>query len=1418
MTVLETSSPNSRTRSGGRSVAPRTDLVEGVAFHPAVAAWFERRFPQGPTPPQRDGWPLVAAGRSTLIAAPTGSGKTLAGFLMCINDLYLAHARGGSTTGAQVAYVSPLKALAVDIAENLERPLREIAETAEELGLSAPGLTVGVRTGDTTASQRAAMVRTPPTFVVTTPESLYLMVTAERSRASLVTVRTVIVDEIHALARDKRGAHLTLTLERLEHVCAAPPIRVGLSATQKPIDTVARLLVGTRADVTGAPDAAIVDGGHQRSLDLALELPAGELEAVISAAQMDSVLDRIAELVADRRTTLVFVNTRKMAERLAHQLGERLGDDVVAAHHGSLSRERRFRVESRLRAGDLRALVATASLELGIDIGPVELVCQIGSPRSIATFLQRVGRSNHTRAGTPTGRLFPLTRDELVESTALLAAVRAGRLDAVLPPDAPLDILAQQIVAETAAAEWRTDELFDLVRRAYHYRDLTREQFDEVLDVVSKGVATARGPRAAYVHHDAVNGELRGRKGARLAALTSGGAIPELGDYRVVLEPDETFIGTVNEDWATESMAGDIFLLGTHSWQIRQVTAGQVRVVDAGDKPPTIPFWLGEAPARTAELSAEVSALREGVDSRLAAADPEGAVRWIVETAGVHDAAAETVVAYLQAGRATLGRLPTTTDLVVERFFDDTGGMQLVIHSPLGGRINRAMGYALRKKFCRTFNFELQASANDDTVVISLGPHHSFPLGEVTRFITSATIPETLTQAVLDQPIFLSRWRWNLNRSLIVLRFRGGKKNPPPIQRMESDDLMAALFPGAAACQENVVGPIEIPDHPVVRQTVHDTLTEGLDVDGLVALWQRIEREEVRVHCRDTTEPSLLAHEILTARPYAFLDDGEAVDRRTNALSLPRGLPVDPSSLGRLRPEAIEQVREETTPRPCTADELHDLLSALVLTAARPEWEPLFAELESRGRAVRLDDSAGQRWYPFEASASVRALLAPESEGGEAADVTVADLLRGHLELHSPATVSALAEVTGLRTGTIGVGLARLETEGFAIQGHFTEPESGAVEWCSRRLLTRMHSYSRRQRRREIDAVTPEQLVRFWVRWQHVAPGHELRGRAGLGTVLEQLQGAAVAAAAWEPHVLARRIADYRPAWLDERCLAGELAWLRLAPPTLLDPDKRGGATSKATPVSLVFRPDLAWLLAAVRGPGVPPVPAAGAVREILDVLAARGACFAGELAERTGRLPVEIDGALWEAVARGLITSDGFGAIRSVTRRDRSRNPRERRLSRLRRGAPTVDIGAGRWSLVGAAASVVGDEDAGADAIDREELAEAWAEQLLARWGVVFYDIAAHEGAALRWRELQWALRRMEDRGQIRGGRFVNGFSGEQFALPAAVDGLKAVRRLDPSVATVSVNGVDPLNVTGVILPGERIPARRTEAVELPL
>ncbi|HET9773116.1 MAG TPA: DEAD/DEAH box helicase, partial [Acidimicrobiia bacterium] len=1062
------------------------------AFHPAVAEWFARRFPEGPTPPQEQGWASIAAGRDTLIAAPTGSGKTLAGFLVCIDRLYRAHAEGESVEGkCQVAYVSPLRALAVDIAENLDRPLREIAGIATELGFEAPELTVGVRTGDTSSSERAAMLRRPPNFLITTPESLYLMATAARSRALLNSVETVIVDEIHAAARDKRGSHLALTLERLEERTNQPPQRIGLSATQRPISLLAGMLCGA-----GAPDScAIVDTGHRRHLDVALELPQGELEAIASAEQMGDVLDRIAELVGQHHTTLVFVNTRRLAERLAHQLGERLGDDVVSAHHGSLSKDRRYRVESRLRAGDLKALVATASLELGIDIGPVDLVCQVGSPRSIATFLQRVGRSGHSRRGTPKGRLFPLTRDELVECAALLRAVETGALDAIVPPEAPLDILAQQLVAEVAAAppdadppgSVRVDDLFAMVRRAYPYRDLPRETFDEVLAMVSQGITTGRGRRAAYLHLDAVNGEVRARGSARLAALTSGGAIPEIGDFRVVLEPDELFVGTVNEDWATESMAGDIFLLGTHAWQIRQVSAGVVRVADAEGKPPTIPFWTGEAPARTPELSEEISALRSTVDAFLTAGDPDGARGWLAEAARLDAAAATQIVDYIAAGKAVLGVVPTGTDLVFERFFDEAEGMHLVVHSPLGGRINRALGLALRKRFCVSFDFELQAAANDDAVVLSLGPHHSFPLADVPRFLNSKTVRAVLEQAVLSppSPMFQSRWRWNLNRSLVVLRFKGGRRNPPPLQRMEADDFMAALFPQAAACQENVAGPIQIPDHPIVRQTMHDTLTEGLDIEGLTALLDGIETGRVEVHFRDTTEASAFAHEILTAKPYAFLDDAEAVDRRTNAVPLRRGLPVDLSTIGRLDPEAIARVRAEVTPEPGSADDLHDLLLSLVVTPARDGWRPLFDQLAARSRVHSATGPDGtERWWAAESARDAEALT-EDRDGVRPVEEILAAVLRGHLDLSGPVTAAELADRCALPPSKVAIGLAVLEQAGFVLRGRFSPASWGdtpmppgessgpdTVEWCARRLLARMHVYSRSSRRKAVEAVS----------------------------------------------------------------------------------------------------------------------------------------------------------------------------------------------------------------------------------------------------------------------------------------------------------------------------------------------------------
>jgi ATP-dependent Lhr-like helicase len=1381
-------------------------------FHPAVAAWFERRFPTGPTPAQAQGWPPIRAGRHTLIAAPTGSGKTLAAFLECIDSLYRAWESGQPLEGVQVVYVSPLKALGVDVAHNLRGPLAEIEQVAAGLGLELPGLRVEVRNGDTPASVRQAMVRRPPHILVTTPESLYLMVTAARTRGSLGGVGRVVVDEIHAVAKDKRGAHLALTLERLAHLCPSPPQRIGLSATQRPVSTVARLLVGAgpqRSRPDGSPDCSVVDVGHRRPLDLDLEVPGQELGAVASAEQMAEILDRVAAHVAGHRTTLVFVNTRRLAERVAHQLAERLGPDAVAAHHGSLSRERRLKVESRLRAGELKALVATASLELGIDVGPVELVCQLGSPRSLASFLQRVGRSGHGVGRLPKGRLYPTTRDELVECAALLAGVRRGRLDAVALPDAPLDILAQQVVAECAAEAWSEDGLYELVRRAAPYADLSRSDYEDVLELVCEGILTGRGRRAAWVRRDRVNRVLSGRRGARLAALTSGGAIPEQGDYKVVAEPDGATVGTVNEDWAVESMAGDVFLLGTHSWRIRRVEPGVVRVSDAEGAPPSIPFWLGEAPARTDELSEEVSRLRQGVAERLAVGSPERARAWVAAASGLGAQAADQLVSYLEAGRAQLGLLPTARDLVLERFFDETGGMQLVVHCPLGARVNRALGLALRKRFCVSFDFELQAAASDDAVALSLGPQHSFRLESVMGMLKAPDVGQVLAQAVLGSPMFSTRWRWNLNRALVVLRARGGRRNPPAIQRMEADDLMAAVFPALAACQENApAGPVEIPDHPLVRQTLDDCLHEAMDVDGLARLLEEVAAGEVAVHVRDVVEPSVLSHEILSGRPYTYLDDAPLEERRTRAVPLRQGLPLEPEELGRLDPEALEQVAAEVAPDPRGPDELADLLAGLVVCPPRPDWQGWFEELVAGGRAASLDPAgAGPLWVATEAreladalfpgapvSPDVRLPGRPRPEREEAA----AQALRGHLEVGGPATPAELAGATGLDPAAVAAGLARLEAEGSVLAGRFRPGRpAGEEEYWARRLLARAHHHSRRGRRRALEPVSAQAFMRFLLAWQRVAPGTQAEGPGGVAGVVGQLQGYEVAAGAWEREVLARRVFGYRPEWLDRLGTSGELAWGRLSLRQDAGPRPGRRAASRATPVSLARRADLGWLLQAARGTSAPEAPPAGAARDVLDALAARGALFRGELARAAGRLPAEVDEALWDGVARGLVTADSFGALRCLL------SPRAR-WERSRGGlGPGRLSGEGRWSLLPPP-----------EAADAHDLAEAVAAQLLARWGVVFYQLLAKESFALPWREVLWALRRLEARGQVLGGRFVAGFSGEQYALPEAADSLRRWARAGPSGEVVRICAADPLNLVGVVLPGSRVPAVATNYV----
>ena len=1070
-------------------------------FHPAVAAWFHRSF-AAPTAAQAAAWPAIKSGRHVLIAAPTGSGKTLAAFLAVIDELVRQGIEQGELADeTQIVYVSPLKALSNDIRKNLEAPLAGIAEELQALGLPAVDIRTWVRTGDTPSAERQKMAKKPPHIVVTTPESLYLLLGSESGRKMLATTRAVIVDEIHALASNKRGTHLAVSLERLKSLCGERLLRIGLSATQKPIETVARFLTGA-----AETDCTIIDTGHRRARDLALEIPSSPLEAVMSHEVWAQVYDRLAELVETHRTTLIFVNTRRLAERATRQLSERIGEAQIAAHHGSLAKEARLDAEQRLKRGELKVLVATASLELGIDIGDVDLVCQIGSPRSIASFLQRVGRSGHAVEGTPKGRLFPLSRDELVECAALLDGVRGGELDALTIPELSLDVLAQQIVAEVAAREWSEDGLYALIRQAWPYRNLPRADFDAAIAMLAEGFSTRRGRRGALIHHDAVNHMLRGRRGARITALTSGGTIPDTADYQVLLEPENQIIGTVNEDWAVESLAGDVFQLGNASYRIQRVERGVVRVEDAKGAPPSVPFWLGEAPGRSDELSASVSRLRGEIAARLDEDGADGALRWLIDEIGLDLGSARQVVEYLAAAHAALGVLPTLDTLVFERFFDAVGGMQLVIHSPYGSRLNRAWGLALRKRFCARFNFELQAAATEDNISLSLTTVHSFALDEVPRYLHSASVRDVLIQALLDSPMFMTRWRWVAGVALALPRFRGGKKVPPPLARMEAEDLVAAIFPDQLACAENVVGEREIPDHPLVRQAIGDCLNEAMDIAGLERLLTRIEAGEVRVVTRDLTEPSPLALEVLSARPYAYLDDAPLEERRTQAVMGRRWLtPEDAADLGRLDPEAIARVRDEAWPAPENADEMHDALVWLGFLAESeigntPGWAGWLGELAASRRAARLRHAGAALWIAAERLPEFQALWpdavldpaiaapATYAEHEWSPDLALVEILRGRLEGLGPADAEVLARPLGLTADGIAAPLAALEAEGFALRGRFT-PGAETDEWCERRLLARVHRYTVNRLRAEIEPVAARDSA-FPVRLAARNPGH----------------------------------------------------------------------------------------------------------------------------------------------------------------------------------------------------------------------------------------------------------------------------------------------------------------------------------------
>jgi ATP-dependent Lhr-like helicase len=1360
-------------------------------FHPIVQQWFGQNIGD-PTSVQRRAWTSIKSGQHTLVAAPTGSGKTLAAFLSALDDLFLEAVDTPLADEVRVLYVSPLKALSADIHKNLAEPRRGIQQLAEAAGLCAPKITAAVRTGDTTQGERAAMLRTPPHILVTTPESLYLLLTSERSREMLRTARTVIVDEIHAVIGTRRGAHLALTLERLQNIAARRIVRIGLSATQKPVADVARFLV--------SESCTIVDEGHRREIDLAVEVPRSPLDAVMSHEVWTEYHDRLAELIRSHRTTLVFVNTRRMAERLTRHLSDRLGETAVTAHHGSLSKEKRLDAETRLKTGQLQALVATASLELGIDIGHVDLVCQIGSPHRIATLLQRVGRSGHSIHGLPKGRLFPTSRDDLVESAALLRSVRSGDLDAIVHHDEPLDVLAQQIVAETACREYGEDELYDLVTRAWPYRNLPRADFDAVIQMAAEGFSTRRGRRAALLHRDEVNRTVRGRRGARLLALTSGGAIPEIADYRVVLEPEETFIGTLNEDFALESMAGDVFQLGNASWLVLQVASGTVRVADAKGAPPNIPFWLGEAPARSDELSRAVSDLRTELERRLAT----GATDWLQSETGFSRPAAEQAVEYFAEGKRALGVIPTQQTLVLERFFDEAGGMQLVLHAPFGSRINKAWGLALRKRFCRQFNFELQAAATDEGLLLSLGPQHSFPLADVFRYLHAETARDILVQAFLDAPVFQTRWRWNTTIALAVPRNRGGRKLAAQVQRMLAEDLMAAVFPDAAACLENIPGDRQIPDHPLVKQTVKDCLQEAMDFEGLRTVLDRIHRGELRLIARDTPEPSCFTHEILNARPYAFLDDAPLEERRAHAVQTRRaGEPSNAADLGALDPAAIERVRDEARPDPRDAWEMHDaLLTAGFLAPDEVGATTHLDELASANRAARTSCHPMAIWVAAERLGELRAIhpnVAVEPNIQVPARLSrdwtrpdaIRELIRSRLTILGPVRASELAESLDITIADVDEALLALESEGVVLRGRFSPAtRDDTLEWCDRTLLSRIHRYTLNRLRAEIEPVTVADFMRFLFRWQHVEPSNRVTGLDGVREVVAMLDGFELAAGAWERSVLAARIDGYEPSLLDMLCLAGEVCWGRLSIPGALNGGERKPIT--ATPIALYLREHAtAWQTlrsSTAEAESTLNEPA----KRVLATLRTRGASFFNDLMSACAMDATEVRESVGALVLAGLAASDGFSGLRALVWSSRNVSATRDRRAHF----------SGRWTAV---ATTDGD-----DPRAREAAIELQAWTLLRRYGVVFRRLLVRETNAAPWRELTRVYRRLEARGEIRGGRFVSGMSGEQFALPHAIDRLREVRRQRPSGGLIAISTADPLNLVGIVTAGDRIRASR--------
>ena len=1498
------------------------EVPESLAWaHPITAEWFLAKF-GSPTEPQTHGWPSILAGDATLISAPTGSGKTLAAFLVCIDQLLRASLSGQLAPCTQVVYVSPLKALSNDVQKNLDAPLAEIQQLAMQRGYLCPEIRTAVRTGDTLPKERAAMLRNPPHILVTTPESLYILLTAGKSREHLRHVRTLIVDEIHAVADDKRGAHLALSLERLDALVtganrlnpgqflaglATPPQRIGLSATQNPIELVADFLTGVHENPDARKPATIIEVGQRRQLDIAIEVPSDELSSVTNTGMWEEIFDKLAAHAQNHRSTLVFVNTRRLVEKIAFELAGRIGPEHVAAHHGSLSRNLRLDAEQRLKNGEIKILIATASLELGIDIGDIDLVCQISTTRAVAVAMQRVGRAGHWRGAIPKGRFFATTRDDLMEQAALVRKMRAGELDQLQIPPQPADVLMQQIVAACGAEPWEEGALYNTLHRAYPYRNLTRKEFDALLTLLTEGIESTRGRYGAYLLRDGVHGVLHPRRGARMIAISNGGAIPDTSLYSVILQPEGVQIATLDEHFAVDSSPGDVILLGTSSWRIQRIEAtGRVLVEDAHGAPPTLPFWEGEAPQRTAVLCDGVGELREqisaltpnvtphdlGIAKRPGAPHPDfrtwvceapptqeeielaSTTRWLMEECGLCEGGAHQLITYIVTGRAALGAVPSKTTIIAERFFDDGGGMQLILHAPFGGRINKAFGLALRKRFCRGFNFELQAAATDNGINISLAEQHSFPLSDVFQFLTEHTAKELLEQASIASPIFKNRWRWAAGRSLQLLRFSKGKRIAPQIQRTRSEDLMASVFPQAAACFETIVGDIQIPDHPLVNEVMQDVLQEAMDLEGLIDLLRGIKDGTIRCLAIDTPTPSVFAHELLNANPYAYLDEAGLEERRARATSLGRSLPDEP---GKIDPAAIAAIRKEIWPDLRDENELHDLLHSLIALPLhfidREEarhWPGFYEHLTQKGRACTLDLNGTPCWVATERlphftalwmgpqinnsvilsgakdpriSLDVQQTSVEHATNQVTRDTAFRQLVQGWLQIIGPTTVAALAKTLNLDSPAIFQAFLTMEMQGLLMRGTFEYPtttEDYEIEWCERRILQRIHRRTVASLRKQIEPITPAVYMRWLLQWQHVAPQTQLSGEEGVFEALRQLEGFEAPAVEWERTLLPARIANYDPRWLDALCLSGAVGWGRISPhPAWSNGDgnaPRRVIPTNAAPITFYIRETADWLPHALTQQCVEEEKLAAALSpnalQLRTLLQQRGACFANDIQRIANLTRHQTQHALWELATAGLASADGFDQLRACM------DPRRKSTITETPNKRPTRSSAGRWSLLNEPATNPGAPEPAlslSKGLDSEtwvglaknskeaqsELAkraierarrtdaalESFARQLLTRYGVLFRDLLTRESNAPKWRDLLNILRRLEARGEVRGGRFLSGFSGEQFALPDAVESLRAARTRDCS-AVISVSAADPMNLAGIIVPGDRVPA----------